>query len=190
MNPRSKFWASQYASTRYQRMLPLSPFKPFYHWKDRAFVFNYLWNHHYNSLMEGIGMYVPKAQKPSHWPEVAVLISGFFIGCCWHHFEVRLWKERKWDQVPGQIIPMRKSTFERAYNWIVNVKIVPNLYYIGLFVEDKDLDTQIELSQFVQGRKYRRYLVAEYARRNIYRAQRDNSYDFLEISPMYGKDNF
>ena len=62
------------------------------------------------------------------------------------------------------------------------------LYYIGLFVEDKDLNTYLDLTQLSQGRKYRRFLVMQYARKQRYLMKKDTRYDFLEISSEYGKE--
>lgn len=114
---------------------------------------------------------------------------AFIAGCSTHHTETKLWKEKKWDKEPGAIIPLRKNPALRFWNYVVEYKYKPMLYYFGLFLREKDLDPQIDLGQFALGRKYRRFLLMEYSRRQSLAKFREQKYDFLEISPMYGKDS-
>lgn len=189
INPRARFWNSQIAAQKRHRLMPFSLVKPLFNWQERTKIFYYANFMHWNTFFEGISVYVPRRLKLHFWGELVVFLGFFALGSAVHHFETKLWKEKKWEKDPGCVIPFRKPALVRFYNWLVEVKIKSNLYYIGLFTEDKDLEPHLDLQQFVEGRKYRRFLIAEYSRRNFLSAQRNESYDFLEISPMYGKDS-
>mmetsp|Transcript_12613 Transcript_12613/g.12694 ORF Transcript_12613/g.12694 Transcript_12613/m.12694 type:complete len:136 (+) Transcript_12613:191-598(+) len=134
-------------------------------------------------------MYVPRSLRYTEFGPHNVLWIGILIGFIFHHINTKLWKERIWDKEPGAVIPFRNGTAIRAKNYIVNYTIRPFIYYFGLFIKELDLDSTIDLAQAQAGRKYRRYLFMEYARRNSLDKFRDKNYDFLEISRMYGKDS-
>lgn len=187
-NPRAYFWENQYASHRRHLLNPFTIVKYFYDIKPRVYTAHILLYESRNFLWEGLSKYISARRNPSVRTQMMFFALGCIVGSFLHNFESRLWKEKKWDQEAGHMIPLREKLLTRTYNYIWNLKVLPFLYYYGLFVEDKDLDTFVDLTQISGGRLYRRYLCMQYSRKMRYRLNRDDRYDFLEISPSYSKD--
>jgi hypothetical protein len=143
---------------------------------------------HWSPLMEGINLYIPKRKKLLFSPHWWVFVGGFVIGSALHRVELRLWKERKWDKEPGCMIPVRQALPVRVYNYLFIMKWVTFLYYNGLFINEKDLTTHLELEHIYQGRKYRRTLAMEYVFKEKQMKLRDDRYDFLNLSTTHGHE--
>ena len=188
INPRGRFWESQFASHRRHLLVPFHMNKMFYDYEPRYYTNNVLLVDGKNWLWQGIEKYIPYKHNITDKVHGFLFLGGVLIASIIHHFESRLWKEKKWDKESGCSIPLRRPAMIRAWNWLVEIKLKPILYYIGLFIEDQDLDTNLDLSHITQGRKYRRFLVMQYCRKMRYNLRRDNRYDFLEISPSYKRD--
>ena len=186
-NPRGAYWETQYASQRRYRLVPFNINKYLYDYEARGFTNYTLWISR-NWLWEGIGKYVPLRLNITGRVEVYFMCAGVIIASVLHHLDVRLWKEKKWDLEPGARLPLRRPLMFRAYHWMINIKLLPMLYYIGLFIEDKDLDTNVDLQQIAEGRLYRRFLIMQYARKMRYNLRRDSRYDFLELSPSHNRE--
>jgi hypothetical protein len=139
-------------------------------------------------LWQSIYRYIPAKKNLGPIIEIRMFIIGVFLMSTYFHIESRLWKERKWDKEPGEILPLRNRIFLRAYNHFYHVKILPFLYYFGLNIEDVDLNIHVDIQQISIGRLYRRFLCMQYARKMGYIKFRNSNYDFLEISENYGKD--
>ena len=187
-NPRQRFWESQYASHRRHRLMPFNLIKYLFDYGERLQVNNILLVDGKNWFWKGIEKYIPNRMNVSDRGQLGFFVFGVLLGSLFQSFEARLWKEKKWDIEPGCQIPLRKPFTVRAYKWLIDLKLKPLLYYVGLFIEDIDLDTNVDLTQISEGRKYRRFLVMQYARKMRYNLRRDSRYDFLEISSAFNKE--
>ncbi|CAG9317655.1 unnamed protein product [Blepharisma stoltei] len=188
MNPRGIYWELQSRVLKRNRLWVSMPRIPPIR-RDAFQIFMVAVTKHWNYLFEGISMYVPRSLRYAELGAYGFLWIGLLIGIIFHHTETKLWREKIWDKEPGAVIPLRRNFFVRAKNYILNYNVKPFIYYFGLFIKERDLDSTIDLAQAQAGRKYRRFLFMEYARRNSLEKFRDKNYDFLEISKMYGKDS-
>jgi hypothetical protein len=187
-NPRALFWAMQEGARRSNRLQPFSRIRFLYKIEERGRAIYYAYWKHYRVLHEGLSIYIPFAKKATEWPVAICFLLGYTIGSFANNCEKKQWKENKWFEEPGSMIPIRKGLMLRLWNYLIEIKFKPTLYYFGLFVEDEDLNTHVEVQQFGEGRKFRRYLIQEFIRREQLAKLRDDRYDFLEISPKHGKE--
>jgi hypothetical protein len=186
-NYRETFWDSQIFSQGSQKLHPFTFGKYSNLSYEGPHIYNLiLRNRPY--LWQSIYRYIPAKKNLGPIIEIRMFIIGVFLMSTYFHIESRLWKERKWDKEPGEILPLRNRIFLRAYNHFYHVKILPFLYYFGLNIEDVDLNIHVDIQQISIGRLYRRFLCMQYARKMGYIKFRNSNYDFLEISENYGKD--
>lgn len=188
INPRGLFWNMQLGARRNNRLMPFPRMRLFDGLTSRGRTMYYAYWKHYKVLYEGLNKYVPYANKATEWPVSIWFLIGYTIGSIGFNWSKKLWKENKWFEEPGCMIPVRKGVAARFWNYIVEIKFKPLAYYFGLFMEEADLNTHVEVQQFGEGRKFRRYLIQEFIRRQDLIKIRDDRYDFLEISPKHGKE--
>jgi hypothetical protein len=186
-NPRAKFWKSQNVIMKNTSTLPFSFYKYLYNWQQKVYV-QYFTLKYQNVQLKEISKYFTSRARVSQRLDASLLAVGIVIGSLLTHFNNRLFKERKWDEEPGAMIPIQTFLFKRIYTSIITINYVALLYYVGLYIEDKDLAPNIDLTQISQGRIYRRFLVRQYCRKQEYSKKRKGKYDFLEISPEYARN--
>ena len=186
-NYRESFWNSQAITQAPHKLHPFSFSKYTHLTNDRIFHYSLLLrNRPY--LWQSLYRYIPAKKNLGPIFELRLFMIGIFIISTLFHIESRLWKERKWDREPGEILPLRNRSVVRAYHYIYNIKLIPFLYYFGLNISDNDTNIHVNIQQVSQGRLYRRFLCMQYARKMQYLKFRNSDYDFLEISENYGKD--
>jgi hypothetical protein len=188
INPRSLFWMHQDIVQRQEKTLPFSVNRMLPLALQRTKHFFSAFYYHYNPLAEGLKMHRHRELTQPVYTRIAIVgIAVFVVVNAAFLFETKLWMERKWDEEPGCRIPMRHRHSNQLFNLVVNYWLRPNLMYYGVLMEDKDLDPAVDAKQIGGGRHFRRFLVADYIRKQKLLKIRDSRYDFLELSPEHGK---
>jgi hypothetical protein len=186
-NYRARFWQSMLTVHKPYRLYPFAFARLSANFYHSPF-------HYINLVDSGPKMwkylykYIPSSLFFQHWQSTKVFICSVLLFSLIFHFESRLWKEKKFDKEPGQMIPLRNRFLFRAYHYLIDIKLKPLLYYTGIWIQQEDLAMEVDIEQIATGRLYRRFLCLQYARKMGYSVYRNSSYDFLEVSENYGKD--